>query len=237
MSDRKNVLVLCTGNSCRSQLLHGYLAQALGDRAAVYGAGVEVHGPTPGPCTGRRGGLFDAVRGAVRAAGPAAGAGNRRAPDGAVCLMLALCFRYGRGAQAADAGNGVVRQQELAPTENGVCTCGTSPGVFSEHPVLPDSSLKIGARRQAKTTFACQALGGGRARCLLPTAEEQNQQQSPTRATAGGRFFSHLKPARGRGTPFPEGVTNGTRPARRGRCPPRPSRTRPIATSVGGSGA
>ena len=47
MSDRKNVLVLCTGNSCRSQLLHGYLAQALGDRAAVYGAGVEVHGLNP----------------------------------------------------------------------------------------------------------------------------------------------------------------------------------------------
>lgn len=47
MSDKKNVLVLCTGNSCRSQLLHGYLAQALGDRAAVYSAGVEVHGLNP----------------------------------------------------------------------------------------------------------------------------------------------------------------------------------------------
>jgi arsenate reductase len=44
MFDKKNVLVLCTGNSCRSQLLHGYLAQALGDRATVYSAGVEVHG-------------------------------------------------------------------------------------------------------------------------------------------------------------------------------------------------
>ncbi len=47
MSDKKNVLVLCTGNSCRSQLLHGYLAQALGERAAVYSAGVEVHGLNP----------------------------------------------------------------------------------------------------------------------------------------------------------------------------------------------
>ena len=47
MSDKKNVLVLCTGNSCRSQLLHGYLAQELGDRATVYSAGVEVHGLNP----------------------------------------------------------------------------------------------------------------------------------------------------------------------------------------------
>jgi len=47
MSDKKNVLVLCTGNSCRSQLLHGYLQQTLGERAAVYSAGVEVHGLNP----------------------------------------------------------------------------------------------------------------------------------------------------------------------------------------------
>ena len=47
MSDQKNVLVLCTGNSCRSQLLHGYLEQVLGERAAVYSAGVEVHGLNP----------------------------------------------------------------------------------------------------------------------------------------------------------------------------------------------
>ena len=47
MSDKKNVLVLCTGNSCRSQLLHGYLQQVLGERAAVYSAGVEVHGLNP----------------------------------------------------------------------------------------------------------------------------------------------------------------------------------------------
>jgi len=42
-----NILVLCTGNSCRSQLLHGYLQQQLGGRAAVYSAGVETHGLNP----------------------------------------------------------------------------------------------------------------------------------------------------------------------------------------------
>ena len=47
MSNKKNVLVLCTGNSCRSQLLHGYLEQLLGERACVYSAGVEVHGLNP----------------------------------------------------------------------------------------------------------------------------------------------------------------------------------------------
>ncbi len=47
MPAKKNVLVLCTGNSCRSQLLHGYLAQALGTQAAVYSAGVQVHGLNP----------------------------------------------------------------------------------------------------------------------------------------------------------------------------------------------
>ena len=47
MPDKKNILVLCTGNSCRSQLLHGYLTQELGARATVYSAGVEVHGLNP----------------------------------------------------------------------------------------------------------------------------------------------------------------------------------------------
>lgn len=47
MTTPKNILVLCTGNSCRSQLLHGYLAQLLGERARVYSAGVEVHGLNP----------------------------------------------------------------------------------------------------------------------------------------------------------------------------------------------
>ena len=47
MSAKKNILVLCTGNSCRSQLLHGYLEQLLGDRAMVYSAGIETHGLNP----------------------------------------------------------------------------------------------------------------------------------------------------------------------------------------------
>ena len=41
------ILVLCTGNSCRSQLLHGYLQQLLGERATVYSAGIETHGLNP----------------------------------------------------------------------------------------------------------------------------------------------------------------------------------------------
>jgi len=47
MNSSKNILVLCTGNSCRSQLLHGYLTQALGQHATVYSAGVETHGLNP----------------------------------------------------------------------------------------------------------------------------------------------------------------------------------------------
>ena len=47
MPTKQHILVLCTGNSCRSQLLHGYLRQLLGERAAVYSAGVETHGLNP----------------------------------------------------------------------------------------------------------------------------------------------------------------------------------------------
>ncbi|SDK18759.1 arsenate reductase [Catalinimonas alkaloidigena] len=43
----KKILVLCTGNSCRSQLMEGYLRHFAGDRAAVYSAGVETHGVNP----------------------------------------------------------------------------------------------------------------------------------------------------------------------------------------------
>ena len=43
----KNILILCTGNSCRSQIAHGYLQHFSGDRANVYSAGVEVHGVNP----------------------------------------------------------------------------------------------------------------------------------------------------------------------------------------------
>jgi arsenate reductase len=43
----KKVLVLCTGNSCRSQIAHGYLQQFAGNKAQVYSAGVEIHGVNP----------------------------------------------------------------------------------------------------------------------------------------------------------------------------------------------
>lgn len=42
------VLVLCTGNSCRSQIAEGYLKHFLGEKAVVYSAGVETHGVNPG---------------------------------------------------------------------------------------------------------------------------------------------------------------------------------------------
>ena len=43
----KKILVLCTGNSCRSQLAEGYLRYYAGDKAEVYSAGVETHGVNP----------------------------------------------------------------------------------------------------------------------------------------------------------------------------------------------
>ncbi len=41
------ILVLCTGNSCRSQMAHGYLQHFAGTRAEVYSAGVETRGVYP----------------------------------------------------------------------------------------------------------------------------------------------------------------------------------------------
>ncbi|QIL42171.1 arsenate reductase ArsC [Pedobacter sp. HDW13] len=43
----KNVLVLCTGNSCRSQLAEGYLKHFAQTKAKIYSAGIEVHGVNP----------------------------------------------------------------------------------------------------------------------------------------------------------------------------------------------
>ncbi len=43
----KNILVLCTGNSCRSQLAEGYLRYFAGDKAQIYSAGIETHGVNP----------------------------------------------------------------------------------------------------------------------------------------------------------------------------------------------
>jgi len=43
----KNILVLCTGNSCRSQIAQAYLQKFCGDKAQVYSAGIETHGVNP----------------------------------------------------------------------------------------------------------------------------------------------------------------------------------------------
>lgn len=45
---KKNILVLCTGNSCRSQMAHGYLKKFLKEKSQIYSAGIETHGLNPG---------------------------------------------------------------------------------------------------------------------------------------------------------------------------------------------
>ena len=44
---KKKILVLCTGNSCRSQIAEGYLRYFADNKADVYSAGVETHGVNP----------------------------------------------------------------------------------------------------------------------------------------------------------------------------------------------
>lgn len=43
----KKILVLCTGNSCRSQIAEGYLRYFADENAEIYSAGVEIHGVNP----------------------------------------------------------------------------------------------------------------------------------------------------------------------------------------------
>ncbi len=43
----KQILVLCTGNSCRSQIAEGYLKFFAKDKAEVYSAGIQTHGVNP----------------------------------------------------------------------------------------------------------------------------------------------------------------------------------------------
>ena len=43
----KRILVLCTGNSCRSQMAEGWLRHFAKDKAEVYSAGIETHGVNP----------------------------------------------------------------------------------------------------------------------------------------------------------------------------------------------
>lgn len=40
----KNILFLCTGNSCRSQMAEGYARKYWGDKLNVYSAGTKKHG-------------------------------------------------------------------------------------------------------------------------------------------------------------------------------------------------
>jgi arsenate reductase len=47
MTEKKKILVLCTGNSCRSQIAEGYLRHFADNKADIYSAGVETHGVNP----------------------------------------------------------------------------------------------------------------------------------------------------------------------------------------------
>jgi arsenate reductase len=44
---KKKILILCTGNSCRSQIAEGYMHHFAKDKAEVYSAGIETHGVNP----------------------------------------------------------------------------------------------------------------------------------------------------------------------------------------------
>jgi arsenate reductase len=44
---QKNILVLCTGNSCRSQIAEGYLRYFSNYKSVVFSAGIEAHGLNP----------------------------------------------------------------------------------------------------------------------------------------------------------------------------------------------
>ena len=44
MSTKPKVLVLCTGNSCRSQIAEGFLRHFSDGKAEVFSAGIETHG-------------------------------------------------------------------------------------------------------------------------------------------------------------------------------------------------
>ncbi|WP_321532501.1 arsenate reductase ArsC [uncultured Desulfuromonas sp.] len=47
MSDKLQLLFLCTGNSCRSQMAEGWTRHLKGDVIDVYSAGIETHGLNP----------------------------------------------------------------------------------------------------------------------------------------------------------------------------------------------
>ena len=43
----KKLLIICTGNSCGSQIAHGFMNQFAKDKLEVYSAGIETHGINP----------------------------------------------------------------------------------------------------------------------------------------------------------------------------------------------
>jgi arsenate reductase len=45
--DKIRVLILCTGNSCRSQMAHGWFNHLGGEEFEVFSAGIETHGVNP----------------------------------------------------------------------------------------------------------------------------------------------------------------------------------------------
>ncbi len=47
MSAKQNILFLCTGNACRSQMAEGFTRQLQGDTFTAYSAGVQRHGLDP----------------------------------------------------------------------------------------------------------------------------------------------------------------------------------------------
>lgn len=47
MKDKINILFLCTGNSCRSQMAEGWARHLKGDVLNAYSAGIETHGLNP----------------------------------------------------------------------------------------------------------------------------------------------------------------------------------------------
>lgn len=51
MSEKLNVLFLCTGNSCRSQMAEGWTRHLKADVIQAYSAGIETHGLNPSAVT------------------------------------------------------------------------------------------------------------------------------------------------------------------------------------------
>ena len=45
--EKLNILFLCTGNSCRSQMAEGWARQLKSDSIDAYSAGIETHGMNP----------------------------------------------------------------------------------------------------------------------------------------------------------------------------------------------